>query len=251
MGFFDKAAGFLSSAATGGAYSTDGKSGYTQGGYGVPTSANGLFNTSGFTDFIPGIGDAAAQDKANSTNIALDKMNRDWQERMSNSAYQRAMTDMKSAGLNPMLAYQQGGASVPSTSAPSVSSSSKTGLASSALTAFSGISAARTAAQSAQTQQAAAESSIKLQDTQSAKTIADTMNTQADTALKQRELRGKGMKDTLDREGGQIIQNIMDKLKTNASPDSLKGKMDQYNNKGKSIINKDQKMKNAFSLPLY
>jgi len=41
------------------------------------------------------------------------KKQRSWAQFMSSTAYQRGMADMKLAGLNPILAYKQGGASSP------------------------------------------------------------------------------------------------------------------------------------------
>lgn len=63
-------------------------------------------------------------------NSAEALANRDWQEHMSNTAYQRAVEDMKKAGINPILAFANGGASTPGGSAGTISGASM-GLASS------------------------------------------------------------------------------------------------------------------------
>lgn len=63
-------------------------------------------------------------------NSAEALANRQFQEHMSSTAYQRAVEDMKKAGLNPILAFANGGASTPGGSAGTISGASM-GLASS------------------------------------------------------------------------------------------------------------------------
>lgn len=98
--------------------------------------------------------------ETNAANIAQAQANRDFQERMSSTAYQRATQDMAKAGLNPMLGYSQGGASTPGGAMPAPMQSAKVAAVNSALST----------AQSYQQVQ---------------KTAAETQNIKADTEGKQ------------------------------------------------------------------
>lgn len=60
-----------------------------------------------------GIYNHIEQNAAMNYNSAEALANRQFQERMSSTSYQRAVEDMKKAGINPILAFANGGASTP------------------------------------------------------------------------------------------------------------------------------------------
>lgn len=122
----------------------------------------------------------------------------EFQERMRATQYQTAIEDMKKAGLNPMLAYQQGGAGTPSGAMGQVSTAKVGNSIGSALQGYQAM--------------AMNNADLELKDATTKGTTASTIKTEADTIKTASEI-GYILENTkLNQEQQRNLQEMLLKL---------------------------------------
>lgn len=162
--------------------------------------------------FLPAIATVASawlgkkgQDDTNEANAAQSAAQMDFQERMSNTAHQREVADLKAAGLNPMLSAKLGGSSTPPGASAVMQNSNAAGI-------NSALAAANVANVKAQTEKVEADTMVSKaqvgqivadmeQKTSSAKNL-DIQTKQIDSVLS-KDLPAKKMAEEIRN----IIQN--------------------------------------------
>lgn len=173
----------------------------------IPSSVGGLM------DDFTGVTSAREANAANSANA--DKQMA-FQERMSNTAYQRSMQDMQKAGLNPILAARNGGASSPAGASADIKAvpSRMGSIANTALAAYTGI----TQSQKAIAEAGEADSRAALNQVSVANVAADTeqkghssKNLEAETRKKAAETAAIRA-DLKKRENAAKIQDSIGKV---------------------------------------
>ena len=153
-----------------------------------------------------GVAGFLGQQETNAQNRQIAAENTAFQERMSNTAYQRQVKDLEASGLNPMLAYVKGGgASTPSGTVAQMSSPAAAGVSSAYQSASTRESHARTATEQKRPAQVAAqtretESKIPVNEEQVKKISQEINNLQTEND------KAKALTDNIRQEYQNLVK---------------------------------------------
>lgn len=132
--------------------------------------------------------DTDRQEAAQAFNAQQAQINRDFQQQMSSTAYQRGMADMKTAGLNPILAYQKGPASSPSGATASTTFTPSTDVVSPAVHTALASRQNSAAVDNMKVQNELLKAQFDQTQASTAKLLAETTKTEADTRISEAAL---------------------------------------------------------------
>lgn len=206
-------AGFLMGGPTGAAI-----------GAGFGTSAAGAFNQ------------AEAQKEANKTNLEIANRQMEFQERLSNSAYQRQYSDMVKAGLNPILAANGGGASSPQgasttvqAAAPDLSRIVSSGVELAQLSREFSLTDAQTTLMKQQVNESVSNQSVN--DANAKQIAQNTIKAQAETSKALAETKKLGVDTKLvnkaiDKTQADMVKTIAETGRLNTEMPAIKAKAD-------------------------